>query len=246
MTLLSRLIANALLPLFLLCGGYLLLYQLGEGLLGEMSLQASAIGLSALLAALPPIAFNFIIRSQLKEGFALLKNGKVVLPNEITLTHVLGNQITAWKLFKQHLDTEVCLQGKNELVYVQLGLDFQIPANERGKRFIKHFKNNMTVFEVWVQRAIFLASMMDRELAHSLANHIMMNEEDERTLRSKFLSALEMQPLKSIELPVNTAGLSVNPKVRVRKKITPVQPSALHLEDDLGLDDDLLNQLGLN
>ena len=250
MTLILRLIANVLLPVLFFSVSYVVLYRLGTGLLEEMSLQAIIIGLSTLLAALPPITFGFIIRSQLKDGFALLKNGDVVLLKEITLTQVLGNRITAWKLFQQHLDTEVCLQGKNELVYVQLGMDFKIPATERGKQFVKHLKNNMIIFEAWVQRAIFIASSMDRELAHGLANNALMNEEDELVLRSKFLSALEVQPLKSIELPVNTSGLSVNRKVRVKKKIapvaSPVRTTAQQLEDDLSLDGDLLNELGLN
>lgn len=250
MTLRSRLIANLLLPLLLFCGSYLLLYRLGEGLLEEIALQTSAIGISLLLAVLPPLAFNFIIRSQIKNGFALMQNGKIVIPGEITLAEILGNQITAWKLFKQHLDTEVCLQGKGELVYVKLGLSFQIPANEQGKRFVKHFKTNITIFEAWVQRAIFISSAMDRELAHSLARGALMNEEDEQTLRSKFLSALEAHPLKSVELPVNSAGLTVNRKVRVVSKIAPVTASALdsdqQLEDSLSLDSALLEELGLN
>ena len=250
MTRLSRIIANALLPLLFFSCSYLLLYHLGEGLLEELLLQFVAIGLSTLLAALPPIAFYFLIRSQIKEGFALLTNKRVVLPSEITLGMVLGNRITAWKAFQHRLDTEVCLQGEGVLVYVQLGLNFRIPASDNGKRFIKHFKNNFTVFEAWVQRAIFLASGYDREQTHSLASGALMNEEDERTLCSKFLSALEMQPLKSVELPVDTSGLTINRKVRVKKTGSTIanklQPSEQQLDDDLTIDDALLSQLGLN
>lgn len=250
MTLQSRLSAYILLPLLLFCGSYLLLYQLGEGLLEEMALQATAIGLSALLALLPPIAFGFIIRSQIKNGFALMRSGRIVIPGEITLAEILSDQVTAWKLFQQHLNTEVCLQGESELVYVQLGLGFTIPATEQGKKFVRHFKTNRTVFEAWVQRAIYLSSAMDRELAHSLASGALMNEEDEQTLRSKFLSALEAHPLRSVELPVDTAGLSVNRKVRVVRKVTPATASnrseEQQLEDDLSFDTSLLEELGLH
>jgi hypothetical protein len=246
----SRLIVNLLLPLLLFCGSYLLLYQLGEGLLEEMLLQGTAIGISALLAALPPLAFRFIIHSQIKDGFALMKSGRIVIPGEITLSEILGDQVTAWKLFQQHLDTEVCLQGKGELVYVQLGLDFTIPATEQGKKFVRHFKTNRTVFEAWVQRAIYLSSAMDRELAHSLARGALMNEEDEQTLRSKFLSALEAHPLRSVELPVDTAGLNVYRKVRVIQKVAPVTASSRsedqQLDDDLSFDSALLEELGLH
>lgn len=247
MTPLSRLIAYLLLPLLFFSVSYLLLYTLGSGLLDEVLLYTTSIGLSLLLAVLPPLAFHFIISSQLKEGFALLKSGKVVLPDEITLTDVLGHQISAWKLFQQHLDTEVCLQGDGELIYVQLGLDFTIPASKRGKEFVKHYKTNMTVFEAWVQRTIFLTSSMDRELVDSLASNALMNEEDEMTLRSKFLSALEMQPLRSVELPVSTAGLQVNRKIRKRQQHTggtiKTNTQSHELEEDLSIDTELLKQL---
>ena len=250
MTRLSRIIANALLPLLFFSCSYLLLYHLGEGLLDEILLQGVSIGISTLLAVLSPAAFHFLIRSQIQEGFALLSDSTVVLPNEITLDMVLGNRITAWRPFQHHLNTEVCLQGEGELVYVQLGLDFRIPANEHGKRFIKHFKNNITVFEAWVQRAIFLASAYDRELTHSFASGALMNEEDEAALRSKFLSAMETQPLRSVELPVDTSDLTISRKVRVRKKQATInvtsQASEQELDEDLSLDDTLLSELGFN
>lgn len=224
MTPLSRLIANILLPLLFFCCGYVLLYRLGEGLLEETLLQSIAIGLSALLAILPPLAFGSIIRSQVKEGFALLKNGNIVTLGEITITDVLGEQITAWKLFQQQLKTEACLQGEKELVYVQLVLDFHIPNNQSGKEFVKNYKNNMIFFDAWIQRTIFLASIQNRELAHSLASGAMMNEEDERVLRRKFLSALKSQPLNGIELPTDISGISVNRQVRVKQQTSEEPP----------------------
>lgn len=247
---LLRFITNILLPVLLFGGGYLLFHWLGSGVLDEFDLQVMATGLAAILATLPPVAFNYVIHSQVREGFALLKGGQIATPNEITLSDVLTHRITAWIPFQQHLDTETCLQGKGELVYVQLGLNFQIPATEDGKRFVRHFKHNRIIFEAWVQRAIYLSSAMDCELAHSLASGALMNEEDEQTLRSKFLSALEAHPLRSVELPVNASGLHVNRKVRVIHKAPPVTASGRseeqQLDDDLSFDTSLLEELGLH
>ncbi len=219
MTLPSRLIANLLLPLLLLHGGYLLFYYLGEGLLEELVLQIIAFVLAMLLAILPPVAFSFLIRSQIKEGFALLKNGKVVTPGEITLPDVIGHQITAWKPFAQRLDTEICLQGEGNVFYVQLELNFYIPANERGKEFVIHFKTNIAVFEAWVQRSIFRASQLDSELLQSLHEEHLLNEADEQLLRQKFLNALESRLLLGIKLPTSPNSLKINRQLR--KKQSP-------------------------
>lgn len=248
MTLLSRLIANLLLPLLFFCGGYLLLYQLGENLISKQLLQPIAITIALLLASIPAVAFAFLIRSQLKPGFALLKNGNVVLLGEITLEMVLTHRITAWKLYQQHLDTEVCLQGNNELIYVKMGLDFQIPANARGKQFIKHYSNNMAIFEAWVQRAIYIASLQDRELVHILPDSVLLNEEDERVLRSKFLSALETQPLKSVRLPLDTSGIRIDRQIRTRANASPpliANDQEILPDDALSLDQKLIQDLGL-
>lgn len=250
MTPLSRLIANILLPIGFFLGGYMLFFTLGRGLVDDLTLYGAAISLALLLAAIPPLAFHFIIRSQIKEGFALLANNTIVLPHEITLTNVLSGRITAWKLFEQHLDTVICLQCDDELVYVDMGLDFCIPANERGKQFVKHYKTNMTVFEAWVQRTIYLASARDPELAHNLAIKALMNEDDERTLRSKLLSSMEAKDLRSVELPVDTNGLTVNREVTVRKRhmnsVTAENSSGIQLDESLELDGDLLGELGFD
>ena len=224
MTLPSRIIANALLPLLFFWCGYLLLYHLGEGLLEAVPLQVVVGGLSILLAVLPPIAFSFLIRSQIREGFALLKNGKVVTPGEITLPDVIGHQITAWKPFAQRLDTEICLQGEGDVFYVQLGLDFYIPANERGKEFVRHFKTNIAVFEAWVQRSIFRASQLDPQLLHSLHEECLLNEADEQLLRRKFLKALESRLLLAVKLPVSSSGLKINRQVRRKQSPAATTP----------------------
>jgi len=238
MTLLSRLTAYLLLPLLSLVAGYLLFYRLGEGLLHEFALHGIAITLALLLAALPPLLFHFVIRSQLKEGFALLKDGQVVTPTEITLTDILGHRIVAWKLFRQHLDTEVCLQGDGELLYIKLGFDFSIPATEAGKRFVRHYQHNMTVFEAWVQRSIYVASCQDREMATHLEQETLLNEEDEKMLRHKFIYALRAQPLRSLSLPASSREIRLNREIRRREK--QVSP-----EEELDLDTTLLLQLGL-
>lgn len=250
MTPLSRIIANILLPISFFGGGYMLLFSLGQGLVDEPTLYAAAIGLALLLAAIPPLAFHYIIRSQLKEGFALLSNNTIVLPHEITLANVLSGRIKAWKLFEQHLDTVICLQSDDELVYVDMGLDFCIPANERGKQFVKHYKTNMTVFEAWVQRTIYLASARDPEIGHNLSIKALMNEDDERDLRSKLLSSMEAKELRSVELPIDTDGLSVNREVRVRKRhintVSSDHSSGIQLDESLELNSDLLGELGFD
>lgn len=247
MSLQSRLIAYFLLPLLFFWCGYLLLYGLGEGLVPPLLLQTVAIGIALLLGSLPLIVFSFLIRSQLKPGFALLRNGDIVTLGEITLGMILGNRITAWRLYLQHLDTEVCLQGDGELVYVKMGLDFEIPPSKRGKQFIKHYSHNVTVFEAWVQRAIYLASLQDKELLQILPDNVLLNEEDERVLRSKFLSALEAQPLDSIKLPLDTASLTVNRKLRIRPTSAPAlnHDSQELSDEELNLDQKLINELGL-
>lgn len=227
MTLPSRLITNLLLPLLFLRCGYLLFYHLGDGLMEEIILQVLATGLALLVAALPPIVFSFLIRSQIQEGFALLKSGKVVTPGEITLPDVIGYQIMAWKPFKQRLDTEICLQYNGDILYVQLGLDYYIPPNERGKDFVRNFKTNIAVFEAWVQRSIFRASQLDPELLHSLHEECLLNEADEQRLRRKFLSALESRLLLGVKLPTTPNGLRINRQVRKKQSLPSAQSSLL-------------------
>lgn len=247
MTLTSRLIANFLLPLLFFSCSYLLLYWLGSGLLAPLTLLLVTIPISMLVGSLPLIIFSTHLRSQLKPGFALLKNGEIVTLGEITLGMILGNQITAWKLYEQHLDTEVCLQGEGELVYMKMGLDFEVAPNQHGKQFIKHYRHNICVFEAWVQRAIYLASLKDRELLQLLPKEVLLNEEDEKVLRSKFLSALEAQPMESIKLPIGTDALTINRETRSR----PVSDSPLKHQDEvldekaLNLNQELIHKLGL-
>ncbi len=250
MTLLSRFIANVLLPLLLFCTSFLLLYRTGDNIIPEQPLKLIAFSIALLLASLPPIVFSFLIRSQLKKGFALLKNGNIVTLGEITLDMVITNRIKAWRLYQQQLHTEVCLQGENELIYVDIELDYQIPPNKRGKHFVKHYKNNIVIFEAWVQRAIYLASLQDKELVQLIPHEVLLNEEDERVLRSKFLSALEAQPLESVTLPLGTCSLRVNRKVRKRaQNSTPLSTSNAGKDSSsaeaLSLDPQLLLKLGL-
>lgn len=237
MTPLSRLTAYILLPL-LLSPSYWLFHRLGAGALDEDPLQAASTLLTLLLAALPPLTFRFIICSQLKEGFALLRDGRVVLPSELRIADVLGHRITAWKLFRQHMETEVCLQGEGELLYVRLGFDFTLHPNELGKGFIQHLQHNMTIFEAWVQRVIYLASTRDSEMAHHVGPETLLNEEDERILRRKFLYALRSEPLQSVLLPASSSEIRLKREVRRREKIASV-------EEELKLDSALLQQLGL-
>jgi hypothetical protein len=236
---LLRFIANILLPVLLFGGGYLLFHWLGRGVVDAFELQVMAISLAALLAALPPVAFSYIIQSQIREGFALLRGGAIATPNEITLNDVLTHRITAWKPFRQHLTTEVCLQGEGELLYVTLGFDFTIPANEGGKRFVQHFAHNMTVFEAWVQRSIYEASCHDREMAANLDEATLLNEEDERILRHKFIYALRAQPLRSLQLPTSSRDIHLRREIRRREKVPG--PG-----EQLDLDTLLLQQLGLH
>lgn len=246
MTLTSRIIANLLLPLLFFWCSYLLFYWLGEGLIPPLPLQIISIVIALLIGSLPLLIFSFLIRSQIKPGFALLKNGDIVTQGEITLDMVLTGRITAWKLYQQHLDTEVCLQGNGELVYMKMGLDFQVAPNERGKQFIKHYKHNVSVFEAWVQRAIYLASQQDKDLLHMLSERTLLNEEDEKVLRSKFLSALEAQPLESIALPLDTDLLTINRETLSRPTPSPSKHSEEELnEKALHLNQELIQQLGL-
>lgn len=248
MSFLSRLTANILLPLIFFSIGYQLIYMLGEDLISNKLLQLISFGIALLLALLPIAIFSFLIRSQLKQGFARLKNGKIVPLGEITLDMVLTHRIMDWQLYQQHLDTEVCLQGDRELIYVRMGLNFRIPSSKRGKQFVKHYDNSMKIFEAWVQRAIYIASLRDREMVQLLPKDILLNEEDERVLRSKFLSALEAQPLESVRLPLDTDGITIDRQIRKRTRtsnpLIKVDQDVL-LENALNLDEKLIHDLGL-
>ena len=79
-----------------------------------------------------------------------------------------------------------------------------------------------------------------------LSKRTLLNEEDEKVLRSKFLSALEVQPLESITLPLDTDSLTINRETHSR----PIAPSPLSHsreldESALHLNQDLVEQLGL-
>lgn len=252
MSVTTRLLFYLVLPL-LLGGGSLALMSLTLENLGENPSAFAGIGLIALLLAMLPAAFyHFFIHSQLQHGFARMQDGSIYLPGELTLGALLTDRIDTWIPFQHQLRTSVCLQGHNEKLFVKLSLNIELTADKWGKRMAKHLDKALTQLEQTVQHALYTASQMDREMAYSLDGSILLNEDDERVLKSKFLSAMETIVIHGVHFPGNASGIHIERNVRKVPQNIPMaalsnssREEGELADDELELDEGLLRSLGV-
>jgi len=244
-----RLSFNLLLPLLFGSASFAALYLLTRNF-GENSTVYAGIGaISLLLAALPVAVYRLFIKSQIQTGFAQLEDGNIFLPEELQLGPLLKGSIENWLPYEHTLHTTVCLQGKDERIFVTLNLNLTLSADHDGKRIAKHLDKALSQLEQAVQHTLYNASQMDPDMANSLNGSVLLNEDDEAVLKSKFLSALEMIELRGVSFPVTTDGIHLNRNVRKEKIELPAARQDADDwpdEDDLMLNDDLLKSLGVN
>lgn len=236
----------------LLGGGSLALMRLTDGNAGGGAAAEIIIAsIALLLAVLPAIFYRLFIQSQLQQGFARLADGELRLPDELAIGDLLSDRIDSWVPYHHSLKVSVCLQGHNEKIHVQLRLRLEFTADQWGKSIARHLDKVLPHLQQTVQHRLYIASQMDRELACSLDGSKLLNEDEERVLRSKFLSALETIQLQGVHFPTVTSGIDIDRNVRKVPQKLPMSTlsnSALDDEfdtDALELDDTLLKELGI-
>jgi hypothetical protein len=241
---------NLLLPL-LFGGGSFALLNLFSDQFGRNAAVYIGMGtITLLLTLLPVIIYRLILKSQIQEGFALLNDGTVHLPEELSLRALLSDAIEGWIPFSHSIQTIACLVGKKERIFVTLELDFTLEANQDGKQFAEHIDQAVPQLEQVIQHCFFKASQVDPDMANSLDGSVLLNEDDEAVLKSKFLSALELIDIQGVHFPVSATGIRLNRSVRKETIQQPVSidPIADELPDDedLMLNDELLKSLGVS
>lgn len=206
--------------------------------------------ITLLLTLLPVIIYRLILKSQIQEGFALLNDGTVHLAEELSLRALLSDAIEGWIPYSHSLQTIACLEGKKERIFVTLGLDFTLDANQYGKQFAEQIDQAIPQLEQAIQHSFFKASQIDPDMANSLDGSMLLNEDDEAVLKSKFLSALELIDIKGVNFPLTATGIRLNRNVRKETIQQPVSPATvadeLPGEEELMLNDELLKSLGVN
>lgn len=242
-----RLSFNLLLPLLLGSGSFALLFLLTRQF-GQNSAVYIGIGtISVLLAALPIAIYRLLLKGQMQQGFAQLNSGQFCLPDEIPLSALLTDAIDIWIPYSQTMQTTACLQGVNERIFVELNLDFTLAADNYGKQIVEHLDEALSQLEQAVQHILYKSSQLDPDMAGSLDGSVLLNEEDEAVLKSKFLSALDMIAIRGVSFPVTTDGIRLNRNVRKEPMAPTLRPGDDNLpdEDELKLNDDLLQSLGM-
>ncbi|MGM0594709.1 MAG: hypothetical protein ACQETD_09250 [Pseudomonadota bacterium] len=249
MSLTTRLLFYLILPLTLGGGSLITMYQLVQQFGGGAVVLAGIVIIALLLALLPIALFRILILGQLQEGFALLDSGEVSLPEEVALNALLGDRIVHWVPYHHTLRTTVCLHGEQERIFVNIAVTLTLHHSKQGKKLAKQLEKVLPRLEQTVQQALYNASKMDPDMAHSLSGSVLLNEDDERTLKSKFLSALEMVAINGVDFPLLAEDLQIDRNVQRKALPRPPQDKQSVQEGDeleLSLDDSLLDELGLS
>lgn len=241
-----RLIAYLLLPLLLATGSFLVMRTLPGGA-GETPLVLGVtLAISLLLGLLPALLFRFFVHGQLRQGFAHMEDGSVRLPGELGIADLAGERIRHWQPFEQLLSTTVRLHGIGVDLLVEIHLDLTLVPDEHGRKLARHFDAALPLLEQSIQECLYYASLNDDGLAMGLDGSTLLNEEDERVLKSKFLCALETLAIEGVFFPHEAAGIRIDHRVkRERQKSPPATPPDEFDDQDLLLDETLLKSAGV-
>lgn len=244
----TRLFAYLFLPLLLAISSFLAMSSIGDNVANSTLALGVMLSISLLLGLIPILLYRFFVHSQLLPGFACMHDGRVLLPNELEIAEVIGgDRINYWQAFDQSLSTTVRLHGTTADLLVNIHLKMTLWQDECGKELAVHIDEVLPLLEERIQESLYKASQMDDGFAAALDGSILLNEEDERVLKSKFLSALETLAIDGIYFPHEASGIHVDRNV---KKIMHPTKSAdasgeLFDEADLLLDDALLKSAGI-
>lgn len=241
-----RLSAYLVLPLLLAGTSFQLMDTLADAYEENLPLLIR-VGMALLPGLLPIALYRVFIHRRLQSGFACLDDGRVMLPRELQLAMVLGKHIVRWQPFTLPLNTTVRLHGDDEELLVQIRVFLTIPPDKAGKQVVQQLDAVLTLVEVSIQEALYSASLEDAYLGRGLNGSTPRNDEDERLLKSKFLSAMEMLTIEGIAFPHDAAGIEIDHNVRKERIVgsAPQPPADDTGTDDLQLDPALLKTLGM-
>jgi hypothetical protein len=241
-----RLSAYLFLPLLLSTGSFLALHALGNGIDKTPVVLGVMLTISLLLGLIPALLFRFFVHNQLRQGFAHMADGSVKLPHELGIRELAGDRIRHWQSYEQQLSTTVRLHGPDADLLVNLLLNLTLIPDEQGKQLAQHLDEALPLLERTVQECLYDASRMDVGLASALDGSTLLNEEDDRVLKSKFLCALETLSIEGVFFPHAASGIHIDRNVsKERHAVEATKPSEELEEGDLVLDDSLLESAGM-
>lgn len=241
-----RLSAYLIIPLLLAAGSFIAMNYLGERFTGDPLVQGVMFSISLLLGLLPALLYRFFVHSQMQDGFAHMDDGRVLLPHELGIAAVVGDRIHHWQSFEQSLQTTVRLHGAMADLLVSIRVNLTLWPDIKGKELAKHFDEATPLLERAIADCLYRASCMDDGFALALDGSTLLNEDDERVLKSKFLSALELLTIKGVFFPHDAAGIYIDRSVTKEKHAPECSDAADELhEDELLLDNTLLKSAGM-
>jgi hypothetical protein len=241
-----RLIAYAAIPVLFSSGSFLVMRSLIQSVAETPLVLGIVFSISLLLGLLPALLFRLFVHSQLQQGFAHMDDGSVRLPGELGIAELAGNRIRHWQAFEQRLSTTVRLHGRGADLLVSIHLNMTLIPDEHGRELAKHIDEALPLLEQTIQECLYSASRMDDGLAKALDGSALLNEEDERVLKSKFLCALETLTIDGIFFPHEAAGIQIERSVTRDRHLTEsAEPPDEFKDEDLLLDETLLKGAGI-
>lgn len=237
-----RLSAYLFLPLMVGTTSFFTMKYLGGTNSDSALMTGIMLGITLLLGLLPSLLYRSFIQGQLQQGFAHMDDGSVLLPDELGIGAILGDRIQYWQSYEHLLSTTVRLHGSKADLLVGLRINLTLWPDKHGKELAKNFDESLPLLERSIQECLYGASLMDDGFALALDGSTLLNEDDERVLKSKFLSALEMLAIEGVFFPHDAAGIHIDRNVKKEKHASVVSTAA---EEDLRLDENLLKRAGM-
>lgn len=232
-----RYLINFIIPALLASADYLLLRWLGGSWVENLELQAVMIAHAAILALVAAAIPHYIIHARIQEGFAILTNGRTLLPHELPLRALLGDQIRFWVPLSQPLQTTLCISAGDEWRYIDVGIDRRLAADNNGRKLATHFSTVQGRLEEQLQKSLFNSSKEDPSFGDFLADGQLMNDADIDTFKSKLLSVIEMHPILGLEYGFRPESIQLNLHSIKRVRHLRVEHNSHELEDSLSLKD---------
>lgn len=195
-----------------------------------------ALLIHALLTLIP----KYILQAAVQEGFAIINDKELRLPEELSLARLLSNSISGWVPFSQPLDTTICFVAPGEWRYIDISIDRHFSRNKEGKLLAQKREKSLPLLEERLQNTIFSSSRVDSSFSEFFEKNKLMNETDIQTFKSKLLSSIEADSPTGIEYSYDPNSIRINSKTlrRVKKNIIESAIEYDHEELDLELDFD--------
>lgn len=204
-----NIITRFIMPLVLAAWTYLLMAQLGGKWVDNIELQGVMGSTALLLGLLLGLISQFIIQAETQNGFALLKNRRVLLPQQLKLTDIMRHNVIGWIPFTIPLHTTICIYTPDEWRYIDVVIERELAKDHAGKIVAAHLDKAAPILEERLQKTIFAASQQDSSFAEFFAKNQLMNDEDIQIFKSKLLSAIERDQTPGVEYGISPSSIHI-------------------------------------